>query len=75
MTLHTDKDLESKKFRGKKSLYPSLGSIQKENFKSKPKKFQLEKVLFFWFTLIQAAVSTTLRLNTKYFSVYKILVH
>ena len=42
-------------------------SIQKENLKSKPKKFLLEKGLFFWVTLIQAVVSKTLRLFYKIF--------
>ena len=54
---------------GGKSLYvykPRI-SIQKENFKSKPKKIWLEKGLFFWVTLIQAVVSETLRLFYKIF--------
>ena len=57
MTLHTNKDLESKNVRGKK--------IQKENMKSKPKKFPLVKGLFIWVTQIQAVESKTLRLFTK----------
>ena len=47
MTLHTDKDLKSQIFRGKK-VYILAGpriSIQKENLKSIPKKFRLEKGL------------------------------
>ena len=37
MTLHADKDLKSKNFRGKKFMYKPL--IQKENLKSKLKNF------------------------------------
>ena len=47
--------------------------FQKENLKSKARKFQLGKGLFFWVTLIQAVVSKTHRLFSKYISVYKIL--
>ena len=49
-------------------------SIQKENFKSKVKKFRLEKGLFFWVTLIQAVVAKTLRLFYKVFFCLQILV-
>ena len=49
-------------------------SIQKENFKSKVKKFRLEKGLFFWVTLIQVVVAKTLRLFYKVFFCLQILV-
>ena len=49
-------------------------SIQKENLKSKPTKFRLEKGLYFWVNLVQAVMSKTLDSFTKYYSVYKILV-
>ena len=47
MTLHTDKDLESKNVRGKKFLYKPRISIQKENLKKKLKNFGLKKANFF----------------------------
>ena len=56
-TLRTDKDLKSKNVRGEKVYLLAKESIQKENFKSKPKKNQLEKGLFFGVTLIQAVVA------------------
>ena len=62
MTLHIDKDFN------KKTTYILAKDINsKENLKSKPKKRQLEKGLFFWVTLIQAVVSKTLRLFYKIF--------
>ena len=45
MTLHTEKDLQSKKFQGKKKVYKTRISIRKEILKSKPNR--LEKDLFF----------------------------
>ena len=66
MTFHTDKDLKSKKFWGKKvDIYKPRISIQKENLRSKPKKIRLEKGLLFGVTLIQAVESKTLRLFYK----------
>ena len=59
------KTLNQKMSGGKKFIYQPR--IQKENFKSKPKKIRLEEGLFFWVTLIQAVVSKTLRLFYKIF--------
>ena len=71
MTFHTDIDFKPKSFRGKK-VYILAKDVDPKKVKSKPKQFRLEKGLFFWVPLIQAVVSTTLRLLSKYFSVYKI---
>ena len=65
MTWHTGKDLKLKKFWGKKVYILTKDIDSKENFKSKPKKFQPEKGSFFWVILIQAVVSKTLRLFCK----------
>ena len=43
MTLHTDKNLKSKKFRGQKCIYILAKNIDsKINFKSKPKNVRLD---------------------------------
>ena len=46
-------------------------AIQKENFKSKPNKFRLEKGLFLGHPNIGSCVQNAF---SKYFSVYKVLV-
>ena len=73
MTLHTDKDLKSKK--GVKSLYISQGyRFKKKILNQSQQNFGLKKAYFFWVTLIQAVLSKRLDSFTKYFSVYKVLV-
>ena len=46
MACHTEKDLESKTVRGKKSILQPGMSIQKEGLESKPKQIRPEKGLF-----------------------------
>ena len=64
MTLHSDKDLKSKKFNPEKSLYISQAKVinSKRKFEIKAKK---GKGLFFRVALFQAIVSITLRLFYK----------
>ena len=74
MTLRTNKDLKSKKFKGKKVYILAKDIDSKRKLEIKAKKFRLEKGLFFGVTLIQAVVSKSLDSFKKYFSVYKMLV-
>ena len=65
MTLYTDKNLKSKNVMGKKVYIVSNDIDSKENLKSKPNKFQLEKGLFFGSP--KAVPSKRLRLIYKIF--------
>ena len=73
MTLHTHKNLKSQHFREKKVyiLFLTKDVDSKRKFEIIAKKFRLEKVLFFWVTLILTIEAKTLRHFIKYSSFYK----
>ena len=73
MTLCTDKTLKSKNLI---FLYISQGYRFKKKIWNQSKKYQLEKNLFFWVTLIQAVVSKRLAISYSELSqnpVYRLL--
>ena len=69
MTLHTHKNLKSQHFREKKVyiLFLTKDVDSKRKFEIIAKKFRLEKVLFFWVTLILTIEAKTLRHFYKIF--------